>query len=275
MATARTYPGPARTALITGASRGIGRHLAVGLADAGLDVALLARDSGRLQEVAHEVSSHGRKALVLTADVTDTDAVTRAVATAEQELGSVDLLINNAGVIDAEVPLWEADPQEVRQVLDVNVYGAFLVARATVPGMLLRGGGRVVDLSSGAGVRDMDVMAGYNIAKTALFRIGGGLHEAGYERGLRAFEVAPGVVATEMTAGMIAHADRTDWTPPEAVTAIIRAIATGELDHLSGCYLRAGTDTVEDLRARAAAATDGQPTGRRLTVTDWESPLGQ
>ncbi|MFW7414493.1 SDR family NAD(P)-dependent oxidoreductase [Demequina sp. SO4-18] len=275
MGTDDKHPGPARTALVTGASRGIGRHLALGLAEAGLDVALVARDADLLDDVAREVSARGRRAVVLTADVTDAAAVDGAVATAESELGSIDLLVNNAGLNDAEVPLWEADRDEVRNVLEVNVYGAFLLARSAVPGMLARGGGRVVNLNSGAGTRDMDVTFGYNATKTALFRIGGGLHEAGYARGLRAFELAPGVVSTDMTVNMAAHADRTDWTPPEAVTELLNVIAAGELDRLSGCYLRAGSDTVEDLRARAAAAEDGQPTGRRLTVSDWEiAPQG-
>lgn len=270
MGTARPPLAPACTALITGASRGIGRHLAIGLADAGLDVALIARHADRLGEVAHEISSRGHHVVALTADVTDAHAVSEAVATAEAELGSIDLLVNNAGLIDAEVPLWEAEPHEFRRVLDVNVYGAFLLARAAVPGMLRRGGGRVVDLNSGAGTRDMEATAAYNTSKTALFRIGGGLHAAGFDRGLRAFEVAPGVVSTEMTARMKAYANRTDWTPPEAVTELVTAIATGALDHLSGCYLRAGTDTVEELCARAAAAADGTATGRRLTVSDWQ-----
>ena len=242
----------------------------MGLASAGLDIVLLARDADRLREVAQEISALDRQVMVLTADVTDATAVFEAVATAEHELGSIDLLVNNAGSIDAEVPLWEAEPDEFRRVLDVNVYGAFLLARATVPGMLRRGGGRVVDLNSGAGTRDMEVSAGYHASKTALFRIGGGLHEAGFDRGLRAFEVAPGVVSTDMTTSMQAHADRTDWTPPQAVTELVAAIAMGELDHLSGCYLRAGTDTVEDLRARSAAAADGAPTGRRLGVSEWQ-----
>ncbi|MFW2512188.1 SDR family oxidoreductase [Demequina sp. SO4-13] len=270
MGTVKAHLGPARTALVTGASRGIGRHLAVGLADAGLEVALLARDADRLGDVAREISSRGGKAVALTADVTDRHAVDRAVSAAENALGAIDLLVNNAGLNDAEVPLWEADRDEVRRVLEVNVYGAFLLARAAVPGMLSRGGGRVVDLSSGSGTRDMGVTFGYNAAKTALFRVGGGLHEAGYSRGLRAFEVAPGVVATDMTEDMAAHADRTDWTPPEAVVELVTAIADGQLDSLSGCYLRAGSDTVDELRARAAAAADGAPTGRRLTVSDWE-----
>lgn len=257
----------ARTALVTGASRGIGAALSRGLAAAGLDMALLARDVDRLTGVAEEVEAVGRRALVLAADVTDEVAVAAAVHEAEFALGSIDLLVNNAGLVDAEVPLWEADPAQFAQVLTTNVYGPFLLARAVVPGMLARGGGRVVDLSSGAGIRDSPVMPGYNVAKTALFRIGGGLHAAGYHRGLRAFEVAPGVVATDMSTGMRMHADRTDWTPPEAVGGIVAAIAAGELDTLSGCYLRAGADTLAELRDRAAA---GAPAGRRLTLTDWD-----
>ena len=258
----------ARTALVTGASRGIGAALVRSLAAAGLDVALLARDAERLTAVAEEVEAAGRRAVVLAADVTDQVAVNAAVHEAEFALGSVDLLVNNAGLVDAEVPLWEADPEEFAQVLTTNVYGPFLLARAVVPGMLSRGGGRVVDLSSGAGTHDNAQASAYNVSKTALFRIGGGLHAAGFDRGLRAFEVAPGVVATDMSTGMQMHADRTDWTPPEAVGEIVAVIAAGALDPLSGCYLRAGTDTVAELRERAAA---GRPAGRRLTLTDWDA----
>jgi len=256
----------ARTALVTGASRGIGAALATALAAAGLDVALLARDGQKLTAVAERVEALGRRAVVLAADVTDRVAVDAAAREAELALGSVDLLVNNAGLVDAEVPLWEADPEQFAQVLTTNVYGPFLLARALVPGMLSRGGGRVIDLSSGAGTHDSDVMAAYNITKTALFRISGGLHAAGFDRGLRAFELAPGVVATDMSTGMQMHADRTDWTPPEVVAELAVAIAAGELDALSGRYLHVGADTLEELRERAAAGT---PTGRRLVVTDW------
>ena len=262
-----TTPPPARTALITGASRGIGAAIARHLAEAGLDVALLARSAARLESVAEQVRAAGRRAVTLAADVTDVEAVEAAVATAGQQLGSVDLLVNNAGLVDAEVPLWEADPAEFAQLLQTNVYGPFLLARAVIPGMLERGGGRIIDLNSGSGTRDSPTMAAYNATKTALFRIGGGIHAAGFDRGLRAFELAPGVVATEMTASMPMHADRTDWTPPEAVAEIAAAIAAGELDALSGCYLRAGADTLADLRARAAR---GAPAGRRLRVSGWD-----
>lgn len=254
----------ARTALVTGASRGIGRELAVGLAQAGLDVALVARDERLLEETAEQVQVAGRRAVVLTADVTDAAAVQDAVRRAEDELGSVDLLVNNAGVVDAEVPLWEADPERWWSVVETNVRGPFLLAHAVVPGMLARGGGRVVNLNSGAGTRDSALATAYYVSKTALFRIGGGLHEAGFERGLRAFELAPGVVRTDMTESMRMHEGRTEWTDPADVVALVVALARGDLDALSGCYVRAGADTPESLRELVAGGLG--PDERRLRV---------
>src|SRR5699024_12848850 len=106
----------ARTALVTGASRGIGAALATALAAAGLDVALLARDGQKLTAVAEQVEALGRRAVVLAADVTDRVAVDAAAREAELALGSLDLLVNNAGRVHAEVPLWPADAEQFPQV---------------------------------------------------------------------------------------------------------------------------------------------------------------
>jgi NAD(P)-dependent dehydrogenase (short-subunit alcohol dehydrogenase family) len=257
----------AATALVTGASRGIGRAVALGLADAGLDVALLARDAERLEEVAAAVRRRGRRALALPADVTDPEAVAAAVRRAEAPvagggLGSVDLLVNNAGRIDAEVPLWEADADEWWQIMDTNVRGPFLLARHVVPGMLARGGGRVVDLNSGAGSHDMVASSAYNLSKTALMRLGHHLHAAGHERGLRVLELAPGTVRTDMSLSMEMHAGRTEWTPVERTVDIVVAFARGELDACSGWFVRATRDTPASLRELAAGATAAAP--RRL-----------
>ncbi|MFE5338111.1 SDR family NAD(P)-dependent oxidoreductase [Isoptericola sp. NPDC056573] len=259
----------ARTALVTGASRGIGRAVALGLARAGLDVALVARDAGRLAEVAREVRALGRVALELPADVTDAAAVAAAVRAAEASpadggLGSVDLLVNNAGRIDAEVPLWEADPDEWWSVLETNVRGPFLLARHAVPGMLARGGGRVVDLNSGAGSHDNGDATAYNASKTALMRLGAGLHLAGHDRGLRVLEVAPGVVRTDMTGAMRAHEGRTEWTPVERTVDLVTAFARGDLDACSGWFVRASHDTPESLARLAQEAA--APAARRLRV---------
>ncbi len=273
-------PRAASTALVTGATRGIGRAVALGLADAGLDVALLARDVARLEEVAAEVRGRGRRALVLPADVTDSAAVAGAVRRAEAPvdeggLGSVDLLVNNAGRIDAEVPLWEADADEWWDVLATNVRGPFLLTRHVVPGMLARGGGRVVDLNSGSGSHDMTVASAYNLSKTALMRMGHHLHAAGHAHGLRVLEVAPGVVQTDMTGSMAMHSGRTEWTPVERTVEIVTAFARAELDVCSGWFVRASHDTPASLRELAAGSGAAVPRHLRVLPAGDDDPLAR
>lgn len=259
----------ARTALVTGASRGIGREIALGLARAGVHVALLARDAARLEAVAAEVRAAGVDAVVLTADVSDPAAVRAAVEQAEDALGAIDLLVNNAGAIESEHPLWEADPDEWWSVVETNVRAPFLFSRYAVPGMIVRGGGRVVDLASGASSHEMrGGSSAYNASKTALLRMGASLHDDGFRHGIRVFELAPGVVKTDMSTGMTLHENRTEWTPVERVTDVVNAIAAGELDACSGWFLRASDDTPESLKALAAdvAEQGAGATARRLRV---------
>ncbi|WP_275003717.1 SDR family NAD(P)-dependent oxidoreductase [Promicromonospora iranensis] len=260
---------PSRTALVTGASRGIGREIALGLARAGLDVALLARDAGRLAAVATEIRAAGVTVVELTADVSDPVAVRAAVGRAEEALGSIDLLVNNAGAIESEHPLWEADPDEWWSVFETNVRAPFLFNRYIVPGMIERGGGRVIDLASGASSHEMaGGYSAYNASKTALMRMGTNLHGDGFRHGIRVFELAPGVVRTDMSTGMTLHEDRTDWTPVERVTDVVNAIAAGELDACSGWFLRVTDDTPESLKALAAGVAEQgvEATARRLRV---------
>jgi NAD(P)-dependent dehydrogenase (short-subunit alcohol dehydrogenase family) len=234
-----------------------------------VDAPLPARDAARLRAVATEVRALGGTAVELTADVSDPAAVRGAVGQAEEALGSIDLLVNNAGAIESEHPLWEADPEEWWSVFETNVRGPFLFSRYTLPGMIARGGGRVIDLASGASSHEMrGGYSAYNASKTALTRMGANLHADGFEQGIRVFELAPGVVRTEMTAGMTLHEGRTRWTPVERVTDVVNAIAAGELDACSGWFLRVTDDTPESLKALAAdvAREGGGSTARRLRV---------
>lgn len=233
-------------ALITGASRGIGAHLARGFAAAGYDVALTATSAP--EAVAEEARALGVNAVAIAADVRQEADVTRAIETAETAVGPIDVLISNAGRIDAEVPLWEADPDEWWDIMETNVRGPFLFARHLVPRMIERGGGRVININSGSGTRDFDVATAYTASKTALFRIGGALHTAGYELGIRAFEMAPGVVRTDMTNSMEMHDGRTEWTEPEDVIALALTLASGDADHLSGTYVRVGVTLPRHLK---------------------------
>ena len=238
------------TALVTGASTGIGRHLVEGLAARGMAVAGLARGEGRLRTAMDEVATAtGARTLAVAADVTDRASVDAAVARVTDELGRVDLLVNNAGLIDAaEVPLWEADPDQWWDVVTSHLRGGFLLSRAVVPWMLLRNHGRVVNLASGTSVRPRAEYSAYSVAKAGLMRITETLAGALEGSDVRVFDVAPGVVRTDMTASMPLHKDRTDWTPPERVVEFVAAIAAGDLDAWSGRYLHVAQDDLDTLR---------------------------
>jgi 3-oxoacyl-[acyl-carrier protein] reductase len=240
-----------QVALITGASTGIGRHLAEGLAARGMAVAGLARNEERLSAAMAEVAgATGGRTLAVAADVTDRAAVQAAVDRVVDELGRVDLLVNNAGVIDeAELPLWEADPDQWWDVVSVNIRGAFLLTRAVVPWMVLRNRGRIVNIASGMSIRARAEYSAYSVAKTGLMRMTEALTDALEGSDVRAFDVSPGVVDTAMTRSMAIWRGYEDWTPPERVVEMIAAIAAGELDAWSGRFLRVGTDDLDMVRA--------------------------
>lgn len=241
-----------RTALVTGAGRGIGRGVALGLAAAGYTVGLVGRTRSHLDEVAEEAATYGRPVSVAAADLVDVTQVADAVARVDADLGGIGLLVNNAGVLEhAEVPFGDDDVEDMWRVVETNVRGPMLVTHAVLPGMLARGGGRVLNMNSGSGHNRGRVYTGYGISKGALARLTALLDAQYRDRGIRVLDLAPGVVVTDMTTGMPLHAERTEWTPVEAVAELVRAFGDGELDDLSGRFVRAGADTVESLRAAA------------------------
>ena len=242
--------GPApRTALVTGAGRGIGRGLALGLVRAGWDVALLGRTRAHLDAVAEEARAARAGAVVVVeqVDVVDRAAVAAAVGRVEAafaEAGGLGLLVNNAGVIErAEVDLVADDVEDVWRVIETNVRGPLLLSHAVLPAMLERGSGYVVNINSGSGHRPSSVYTGYGISKGALARLTTMLDRQYADRGVRVLDVAPGVVVTDMTQAMPLHDDRSDWTPVEATVELVDAFGSGRLDALSGRFVRAGTDT--------------------------------
>ncbi len=222
-------------AVVTGASRGIGRHVAQALEDAGYAV------------------ERGSTAV---APIADRAAVTAWVEEIVERQGRIDVLVNNAGVIDTEVDVFASDPDQWWHTQEVNVLGPYLMTWLVAPHMLAAGGGRVVNINSGAARRASAVASGYNVSKTALARLTGSTHLAGWERGIRAFDLMPGVVRTEMTEAMEAHAGRIEWTDPDEVTDLVLALASGALDDWSGRFVRAGVDTVDSLTAMAERGLD-------------------
>jgi NAD(P)-dependent dehydrogenase (short-subunit alcohol dehydrogenase family) len=246
-----------RTALVTGAGRGIGRGIALGLARAGWSVGLVGRTRSHLETVADEcraVNPSGR-VVVADGDLIDPAAVVTAVATVEEAfapLGGLALLVNNAGVVEqAELAFAADDVADAWRVIETNVRGPLLVTHAVLSGMLARGAGWVVNLSSGSAHRATDAYTGYGISKGALSRLTRLLDHQYRAAGIRVLDLAPGVVATDMTDAMPLHEGRTEWTPVEAVAELVLAFGAGRLDALSGRFVRAGTDTPESLLAVA------------------------
>ena len=189
----------ARVALVTGASSGLGAEMARQLASRGWHVALLARRVDRLAEVARDVEAAGPRALALGVDVTDEAAVRDAVARVERELGVPDLVMLNAGVGLSSLLLRETH-EDFARMQDINVVGAWNVARHATPSMVRRGSGRLVGISSQAAFLGLPGSGGYAASKAALARwlesVAIELHGTGVEVTV----VHPGFIESELTA---------------------------------------------------------------------------
>jgi NAD(P)-dependent dehydrogenase (short-subunit alcohol dehydrogenase family) len=157
-----------RTALVTGAARGLGRAIALALAEAGADVALGLRDRSRDEGLADEVRAVGRRALPLQMDVTRLDEVDAAIATTVEGLGSLDLLVNNAGGGMDQMPVEEASVADFDDIVDVNLKGTFFTCRAAYAPMRERGFGRIVNVSSQAALVALPGESLYCMAKAAV-----------------------------------------------------------------------------------------------------------
>ena len=190
---------PNRTALVTGASRGIGRAIALGLARDGFDVVLndVERQRGELEAVAGEVAVLGRRAVTLTADVSDRAAVRAMVQEAVRQVGSIEAVVNNAGILIAasvealEEAQWDA-------VMDVNAKGTFLVVQALLPHMRARGYGRIVNIASIGGKHGAPEQAHYSASKAAIMGFTRVLAQEVGPLGITANCVCPGIIVTDM-----------------------------------------------------------------------------
>jgi NAD(P)-dependent dehydrogenase (short-subunit alcohol dehydrogenase family) len=187
-----------KVAIVTGASSGLGVAFARALAEAGADVVLAARRVAGLEATREQVEASGRRAIAVATDVTDPEACTRAVGRAVDELGKVDVLVNNAGIGTA-VPASRESPAEFRSVIDVNVHGAYWMAQAC--GRVMRPGSSIVNIGSVLGSTTGGLpQAAYCTSKAAILGLTRDLAQQWTGRkGIRVNTIAPGFFATEMT----------------------------------------------------------------------------
>ena len=232
-------------AVVTGASRGIGRATAVALAEAGFAVGLVARSTDALEETRLLVKHAGARAESVVADVTDPAAVAEAVARIEGEIGPIAVLVNNAGSLRAIGPLWEVDADDWWADVTTSLGGTFNLCRAVVPRMLERRAGRIVNVTSYAAFRPAPRETGYAAAKAAIASLTEGLAASLSEHGIKAFAVAPGFTRTELTSRLPDAGDR-PALDPDQTAALVALIAGGGADELSGRVLHT-LDDVETL----------------------------
>jgi NAD(P)-dependent dehydrogenase (short-subunit alcohol dehydrogenase family) len=187
-----------RKAFVTGASRGIGQVIAVALAEAGADLALVARGEEGLNATAEQVTAHGRKAFVIPADVTDADAVAGAVGTAIQRLGHVDVVVNNAGGSNFMVPFLDMRLPGWDKLLRLNLTSAMYVCHAIGGHLAERGRGSVINVASVAGLTASPLVSPYGAAKAGLISLTKTLAVEWAARGVRVNALCPGWTATEL-----------------------------------------------------------------------------
>ena len=191
-----------RTALVTGASRGIGRAIAVGLARAGADVALSARDEALLREVQAEVEGLGRKAVVLPADVTDAEACAQLAADAIAGLGVLDVLVNNAGGSSYMGPFTELRFRGWEKTMRLNVDSVVHLSQAVGRHMVERGTGSVINVASVAGLKATPTLAAYGASKAAVISLTKTLAMEWGPAGVRVNALCPGWTKTDLNANL-------------------------------------------------------------------------
>ena len=234
-------------ALVTGASRGIGQVIAVALAGAGADVALVARTEDGLADTAEQVDALGRRAVILPTDVTDQESVAATVAAAIEELGWLDIVVNNAGGSSFMVPFLDLRLSGWDKLIQLNLSSAMYVCHAAGPHLVERGSGSVINVASVAGVSAAPFLSPYGAAKAGLVSLTKSLAVEWAAQGVRVNALCPGWTATEMnrnlwedeTAGpaTVASVPMRRWARPEEMAGPAVFLASEASSYMTGQVL--------------------------------------
>lgn len=241
------------TALVTGGGNGIGRAIAVELARKGLDVVIADVDPDGMAETASLVESHGRRAVSLHTDVSDESSVEATVESAIETFGSIDVLVNNAGIAGPTKNVEDVTVEEWETTLGVNLRGAFLVSRSLMGKMKDQGYGRIVNISSASGKRSVPQRSPYTASKSGLLGLTRTMAVEGGEYDVNVNAVCPGTVAGPRIDRVIereaeasgrtveavatekrAKSPRNEFVQPEDVAEMVAYLCSSSADRITG-----------------------------------------
>lgn len=240
-----------KTAVVTGASSGLGARFATVLADAGANVVLAARRLDRLEALAADLRKKGVKALPIAMDVTDVASIRAGIAKAEAEFGALDILINNSG-LNVQRRLVEVEENDYDTVLDTNTKGAFFVAQAVARHMLAKQvKGRIVNVASAAGIKPMRQLGVYAMSKAAVLMMTQSMAQEFLRAEINVNAIAPGYIETEINADY--------WTTPggQKLKEMLPRKRIGDASDLDGLILLLCSDAGRFINGATIAADDG------------------
>lgn len=225
-----------QVALVTGANRGIGRAIARAFAAEGAQVAVTGRSLDACQQVAEEIRAAGGAARAYALDVTDDASVAAASAAAWDELGGVDVLVNSAGIIQYDTPVWQTSIEDFDRMMQVNLRGTFLVCHHLAPRMKQRGQGVIINMGSSSARMADDDLGPYTASKWAVAGYTTSLARSLRPHGVRVNGINPGWVDTQMSRDFQAEGDP-DWSDPREIAACALFLAAEAPRDMTGQFL--------------------------------------
>ena len=236
-----------KTAIITGASRGLGKEMAIGLGHAGANVVITGRDAATLAESAQDITAEiGRDVMTIVSDVTSKDDMLRMAAKTAERFGTIDILVNNAGT-NIRRPFEEYEPEEFKTIIDTNVHGVFLCTQAVLPVMKKQSKGRIINIGSMMGVVGMPTRVPYAASKGAVHQITKVLAQEMAEFGITVNTIAPGPFMTEMNKAVLDQPEVYNffieriplghWADPEELRGVVVFFASEASSYVTGTEL--------------------------------------
>ena len=268
-----------QVALVTGAGRGLGRAFALALAGSGAGVAITARTESQLAETAKLIEKDGGRVIAFPSDVTDVSAIKEVVDEAERQLGKIDLLVNNAGVMNPLGYGWDSDIDEWWDLFSINVKGSYICMRAVLPSMMARGKGRIINVSSNWAHTVHPFAAAYSASKAALTHLTNNMAPPLREKGISIFAFGPSghsdLIHLMRTSPDMPEEDRQRFLSPDYDEAndtrtdesvrMLMFLASGKADALTGRHMNRSDSPNELLQRTDEIIRDDLFTLRRHT----------